>query len=36
MILTLTDALKFDINITFRNLDYTKLKEIKKNDKKTA
>ena len=36
MILTLTDALKFDINITFRNLDYTKLKEIKKNDKKAA
>ena len=35
-ILTLAEALKFEITISFRNLDYTKLKEIKKNDKKAA
>ena len=35
-ILTLAEALKFEIQISFRNLDYTKLKEIKKNDKKAA
>ena len=35
-ILTLAEALKFVITISFRNLDYTKLKEIKKNDKKAA
>ena len=35
-ILTLAEALKFEITISFRNLDYTKLKEIKKNDKNAA
>ena len=35
-ILTLSEALKFEVKITFRNLDYHKLKEIKKDDKKAA
>ena len=35
-ILTLSEALKFEVKITFRNLDYHKLKKIKKDDKKAA
>ena len=36
MILTLSEVLNFEVKITFRNLDYTKLKQIKKNDQEAA
>ena len=36
MILTLSEVLNFEAKITFRNLDYTKLKQIKKNDQEAA